>query len=159
MCILLSHLCIFLPIYLQVIISNINSSKIGSLHSSSVRLFLYFPFSLTDRGDNSLTSISHKVVILCKLLPYTVLILFLYSLANILIVLGKMTLYSTISITQWHLNSKLHKFFWATLYIYILYPYWKQYQIALCRQQFFIMGIFAPMSLISLQHNNRYPDI
>ena len=159
MCILLSHLCIFLPIYLQVIISNINSSKIGSLHSSSVRLFLYFPFSLTDRGDNSLTSISHKVVILCKLLPYTVLISFLYSLANILIVLGKMTLYSIICITQWHLNSKLHKFFWGNLYIYILYPYWKQYQIALCRQQFFIMGIFAPMSLISLQHNNRYPDI
>ena len=119
MCILLSHLCIFLPIYLQVIISNINSSKIGSLHSSSVRLFLYFPFSLTDRGDNSLTSISHKVVILCKLLPYTVLISFLYSLANILIVLGKMTLYSTICITQWHLNSKLHKFFWGALYIYL----------------------------------------
>ena len=113
MCILLSHFCIFLHIYLQVIISNINSSKIGSLHSSSVRLFLYFPFSLTDCGDNSLTSISHKVVILCKLLPYTVLISFLYSLANILIVLGKMTLYSTICITQWHLNSKLHNFFEA----------------------------------------------
>ena len=65
-------------------LANINSSKIGSLHFSSGGICLYCT-SLTKRGDNSLTSVPHKVAMPLKLFPYTILISFSYSLTMMII--------------------------------------------------------------------------